>query len=300
MKIGFIGLGIMGSPMAGHLHRAGHELYVYDIQAAAIAALVSTLGNVRVTACSSPLDLAPHCELVITMLPNGQVVQEVVLGKEGLLTGMKAGSLLMDTSSAEPWLTLETGKALQARGIRMVDAPVSGAQWGAQEANLVFMVGAQAADLEQVRPILALMGPQVFHLGGPGSGHAMKCINNTITAMTMAATSEGLLIGKKYGLNPSAMVDVLNTSTGMSWVSQTHFKQRIINRTFDDPFKLALMLKDIGIAMDLSRGCDDPPATPMMALGEQLWKSASRAAGPQASVSEFVRWSEGQSGATIS
>jgi 3-hydroxyisobutyrate dehydrogenase len=140
----------------------------------------------------------------------------------------------------------------------------------------------------------------VFHLGGPGSGHAMKCINNTITAMTLAATSEGLLIGKKYGLNPAAMIDVLNTSTGMSWISQTHFKQRIINRAFDDPFKLALMLKDIGIAMELSRNCEDPPSTPMMALGEQLWNSASRAAGPQASVSEFVRWSEGQSGATIS
>ncbi len=300
MKIGFIGLGIMGKPMAAHLHNAGHELFLYDSDPQAMSALQAKLGADRAVACDSPLHLAAHCELVITMLPNGQVVQEVALGVSGLLEGMRAGSLLLDTSSAEPWLTLETGRALKARGINMIDAPVSGAQWGAQEANLVFMVGADAADLERVRPVLALLGPQVFHLGGPGSGHAMKCINNTITAMTLAATSEGMLIGKKYGLNPTAMIDVLNASTGMSWISQTHFKQRIINRAFDDPFKLALMLKDIGIAMELSRHCEDPPSTPMMALGEQLWNSASRAAGPQASVSEFVRWSEGQSGETIS
>jgi 3-hydroxyisobutyrate dehydrogenase len=175
---------------------------------------------------------------------------------------------------------------------------VSGAQWGAQEAKLVFMVGAEASDLARVRPLLEVMGHKIHHLGGLGAGHTMKCINNTITSMTLSATAEGLVIGKQHGLDPSAMVDVLNDSTGASWISQTHIKQRVISRRFDDPFKLALMLKDIGIAMELSLQAG--LSTPMSALGQQLWAAASRAAGPEASVSELVRWVENQSGTQIS
>ena len=126
----------------------------------------------------------------------------------------------------------------------------------------------------------------------------MKCINNTITSMTLSATAEGLVIGKHYGLDPSAMVDVLNDSTGGSWISQTHIKQRVINRRFDDPFKLALMLKDIGIAMELS--VQAGLSTPISALGQQLWAAAARAAGEDASVSELVRWVENQSDTQIS
>jgi 3-hydroxyisobutyrate dehydrogenase-like beta-hydroxyacid dehydrogenase len=242
--------------------------------------------------------VAALSEIVITMLPNGRVVHEVCLGEQGLIHGFKAGSLLLDTSSAEPWITQQTAEALKAKGVEMVDAPVSGAQWGAQEANLVFMVGASAENLEKVRPLLKVMGPKVHHLGGLGAGHTMKCINNTITSMTLSATAEGLVVGKHHGLDPSAMIDVLNDSTGGSWISQTHFKQRVINRRFDDPFKLALMLKDIGIAMDLS--LQGSLSTPMFAVGQQLWSAASRAAGPDASVSELVRWVEKQSGTEIS
>ena len=231
------------------------------------------------------------------MLPDGKVVQEVALGSQGLIAGFKPGALLLDTSSCEPWLTQQTAKALNEKGVSMVDAAVSGAQWGAQEAKLVFMVGAAKADLERVRPLLNCMGHKIHHLGEVGAGHTMKCINNTITSMTLTATSEGMVIGKKYGLDPSAMIDVLNDSTGGSWISQTHFKQRVINRRFDDPFKLSLMLKDIGIAMSLGREAN--LATPLCGLGQQLWTSASSAAGSQASVSELVRWVEDQSGVRI-
>lgn len=296
LDIGFIGLGVMGAPMATHLARAGHRLTLLDIDPPAATRVADALGPpARVV--TTPQQVAEACDIVITMLPNGEVVQQVVLGPQGLLQGWRPGALLLDTSSCQPWLTEQTGAALAQRGGRMVDAPVSGAQWGAADAQLVFMVGGAADDVARVRPLLDVMGRAVFHLGGLGCGHAMKCINNCITAVTLANTAEGLVAGKRYGLDPQVMVDVLNESTGGSWISQTHFKQRIFNRAFDDPFKLELMLKDMGIAVELARETATP--VPLWGLGQQLWRMADHAAGPGASVSELVRWVERQSGTEL-
>ena len=294
MEIGFIGLGVMGAPMAGHLARAGHRLTLLDIDAALTQRLAAELGAKAATGAA---ELARTSELIITMLPNGEVVQQVVMGEHGVLQGVQRGALLLDTSSAEPWLTEQTAAALATRGVTMVDAPVSGAAWGAADATLVFMVGGTDADVERVRPLLQLMGRSVHHLGALGCGHAMKCLNNCITAMTFAATSEALVAGKRYGLDPAAMVDVLNESTGGSWITQTHFHQRVFNRAFDDPFKLGLMLKDVGIALQLAK--DSATPMPMAGLGQQLWRMADAAAGPGASVSELVRWVEGLSGTEL-
>ena len=294
MEIGFIGLGVMGAPMAGHLARAGHRLTLLDIDAALTQRLAAELGAKAATGAA---ELARTSELIITMLPNGEVVQQVVMGEHGVLQGVQPGALLLDTSSAEPWLTEQTAAALATRGVTMVDAPVSGAAWGAADATLVFMVGGTDADVERVRPLLQLMGRSVHHLGALGCGHAMKCLNNCITAMTFAATSEALVAGKRYGLDPAAMVDVLNESTGGSWITQTHFHQRVFNRAFDDPFKLGLMLKDVGIALQLAK--DSATPMPMAGLGQQLWRMADAAAGPGASVSELVRWVEGLSGTEL-
>jgi 3-hydroxyisobutyrate dehydrogenase len=294
MDIGFIGLGVMGAPMAGHLARAGHRLTVLDIDRAATERVARERGA---QAATTAAEVARASEVIVTMLPNGEVVQQVVLGEDGVLQGVRAGALLLDTSSAEPWLTEQTAAALAERGASMVDAPVSGAAWGAAEAKLVFMVGGSDADVARVRPLLELMGHSIHHLGGLGCGHAMKCLNNCITAMTFAATSEALVAGKRYGLDPQAMVDVLNQSTGGSWITQTHYHQRIFNRSFDDPFKLALMLKDVGIALQLARQTASP--MPMAGLGQQLWLMADHAAGPGASVSELVRWVESLSGTEL-
>lgn len=289
LNVGFIGLGVMGTPMATHLHNAGHRMTLLDADAARATGLAQTLGG-QARAVPTPREVAERSDIVITMLPNGEVVQQVAFGEHGLLAGGRPGMLLLDTSSSEPWLTRDTAARLAGHDIAMVDAPVSGAQWGAEAADLVFMVGAEAGDLARVRPLLDRMGRSVFHLGAVGSGHAMKCINNTITAMTLSATAEGLVIGKACGLDPAVMVDVLDVSTGGSWISRTHIRQRVLSRRFDDPFKLALMLKDIGICTGLAREAGVP--VPMAGLGQQLWQAASQAAGPQASVSELVRWVE--------
>lgn len=294
MDIGFIGLGVMGAPMAGHLARAGHALTVLDRDPVLAARVARDIGA-RVV--DTPAQVAGASEVIVTMLPDGDVVRQVVCGPDGVLQGVRRGALLLDTSSAEPWLTEQTAAALAACGAAMVDAPVSGAAWGAADASLVFMVGGAAADVDRVRPLLQRMGRSVHHLGALGCGHAMKCLNNCITAMTFAATSEALVAGKRYGLDPQAMVEVLNESTGGSWITQTHYHQRVFNRAFDDPFKLGLMLKDVGIALQLARQTATP--MPMAGLGQQLWRMADHAAGPGASVSELVRWVEGLSGTEL-
>lgn len=298
--IGFIGLGVMGAPMATHLAKAGHHLWLHDAQTD-LALNVATAIGAQAVALEDPRAVGAHSDIVFTMLPHGQVVQSVALGLDqpgfGLINGLKAGGLLVDTSSCEPWLTRQTAQALAERGIGMIDAPVSGAQWGAQAAELVFMVGGAAADLARVRPLLEVMGKSVFHLGEVGCGHAMKAINNCITAITLMNTTEGLLAGQRYGLDPAVMVDVLNASTGGSWVAQTHFHQRVFNRAFDDPFKLALMVKDMGIAMQLAEQTQTP--APMWAVAQALWQQAQSSASDQASVSELVRWMENRTGTPL-
>jgi 3-hydroxyisobutyrate dehydrogenase-like beta-hydroxyacid dehydrogenase len=179
----------------------------------------------------------------------------------------------------------------------MVDSATSGAEMGAKAATLVFMLGGAKPSVERARPVLEVMGKHLFHLGPIGAGHAMKSINNTITAMTLAATAEGLVLGKKLGLDPNVMTDVLNVSTGMSWITQTHIKQRITNRAFDDPFKLELMVKDIGIALELARR--EEAKVPIWSLGQEIWQAADGAAGRGASVSELVRHVEREGGAEI-
>ena len=287
----------MGTPMVTHLHNAGYRVTLHDLNPATARQLAKALGG-QARAVGSPRALAEQSDIVITMLPNGQVVQNVALGKNGLIEGFKPGSLLLDTSSAEPWITQTTAQALARQKVVLVDAPVSGAQWGAQEANLVFMVGASKAHLRRVQPLLDIMGRAVFHVGELGSGHAMKCLNNLITSVTFSATMEGLAIGKAYGLDPAAMVQVLNESTGQSWITKNHIAQRVLSRSFDDPFKLELMLKDMGIANALAR--NTATAAPLSALSQQLWQAASHAAGPGASVSELARWVETQAGVEVS
>jgi len=307
-RIGFIGLGVMGAPMAAHLGNAGFPVQVFDADPARARAAQALSPSLRIAPTAAAL--AADADIVVTMLPNGQVVQQVVLGAaegfgpgdpvgsvSGIAAVMRPGALLLDTSSSEPWLTRVTARALAACGVAMVDAPVSGAEWGAQAAELVFMVGGSEEDIARVRPLLDLMGRSVHPVGALGAGHTMKCINNLITAMNFVATAEGLVIGKRCGLDPTAMNAVLNESTGGSWLTREHFGQRVMSRTFDDPFKLELMIKDVGIAMGLAAERGLP--LPLSALGQQLYRAAALSVGPGRSVSEMIRWIESQTGTEL-
>lgn len=292
-RVGFIGLGVMGTPMAGHLIDAGYEVTVFDVERRATDRFAGFRPAGRVA--EGLADLGRASDVVITMLPDGAVVCDVVTG--GLGDGLTAGALVVDCSSSQPWLTLETAAALAERGVAMIDAPVSGAQWGAEAAELVFMVGGEAADVERARPLLDVLGRAVFHLGPLASGHTMKCINNTVTAMTLQATLEGLALGVAAGLDPAVINDVFNESTAGSWITRTHIEQRILSRTFDDPFRLALMLKDIDIANRLAERLE--LELPLAALCQSSYREADQQAGASASLSDIGRWVEARTGVTI-
>ena len=291
-RIGFIGLGVMGLPMAQHLATAGYELTVYDINASASAALMATHPAVHVAASAE--QVAARSDVVVTMLPSGREVRETVFGPQGLLLGLGRGGLLLDTSSSEPWYTHEIAAGLAAAGHTMVDAPVSGAEAGAIAAELVFMVGGDAASVHRARPLLEVLGRKIFHLGSVGAGHTMKSINNLITAVTFLATAEGLIMGKGAGLDPAVMTDVLNASTGMSWITQMHIRQRILSRRFDDPFKLDLMVKDINIALQVAESLHVD--VPQSRATQTLWHEIQGGLPKAASVSELVRALEKRAG----
>jgi 3-hydroxyisobutyrate dehydrogenase-like beta-hydroxyacid dehydrogenase len=295
LRIGFIGLGVMGSAMAGHLAKGGHTLTLFDIAPGVARKVARRHKGAR--AVGSPRAVAEASEVVLTMLPEGTAVRECVFGADGLAAGFARGAILVDTSSAEPWLTRDTAARLAGQGVTMIDAPVSGASEGARSATLVFMCGGEAAALNRVRPLLALMGTHVFHLGPVGSGHAMKTVNNLITALTLLGTAEAMLIGRAHGLSPAAMLDVINVSTGRSFVSEVRFGPQVIERRFDDAFRLALMLKDVSIANRLAD--EHAVGVPVSALGEQLWRAASVAMGEGACVLDVVRWYERTTGVEL-
>lgn len=284
----------MGLPMAQHLADAGHTLTVYDINEGAVAKLAR---HPSVRSARSARAVGADSDIVVTMLPSGREVRDAVLGPEGLLEGLRPGALLLDTSSSEPWYTTEVAARLAAAGIDMVDAPVSGAEKGAIAAELVFMVGGSAAAVNRVRPLLGVLGRKVFHLGPVSAGHTMKSINNLITAATFMATAEGLIIGKSCRLDPAAMNEVLNESTGMSWITRTHIAQRILSRRFDDPFKFDLMVKDIQIALKMAEGTQ--VKAPLCSMVLSRWREIQAALPKGASVSELVRALESASGVEL-
>ena len=291
MDIGFVGLGVMGSRMLAHLTAAGHRATVYDIDLGVRDKVAAATGAMP---ADSPRAVAQAADIVFTMLPDGPVVREVTLGADGLTEGFRSGALLVDTSSAEPWITREIAERLVLKGVAMVDAPVSGAEEGARLAALVFMVGGDAADVARCRPLLEQMGKHIFHVGPLGAGHTMKTINNLATAVTFLATAEAVMIGKACGLGAQAMVDVLNVSTGQSFVSQKRLGQDVVSRKFEDQFRLELMLKDMGIATRLAgeRGL----AVPVSDFGRDVWARAVADLGEGRVTTEIVKWYEQRMG----
>jgi 3-hydroxyisobutyrate dehydrogenase len=294
MNIGFFGVGVMGSRMARNLAKAGHSLTVFDADAAATVDVANDIGG---TAAESPREVAAASEIVVTMLPNGHVVRDVLQGENGLGAGFRPGALLIDCSSAEPWIAREIADELAAEKVEMVDAPVSGAEEGARTATLVFMCGGSDEALARARPVLEAMGKHIFHVGPLGAGHTMKAINNVTTALSFLCTAEALLVGKSYGLNAKAMLDVMNVSTGYSFASQNRFLNDVITRKFEDRFRLDLMLKDMGIAEQLASAHDLP--VPMIESGRARWQRAVETLGPGAVTTEIVRYVEQEMGVEL-
>lgn len=248
-KLGFIGLGAMGQPMSQRLLEAGFPLVVYDLRKDAVEALV----HKGAQGAPSSKEVAERCRKVITIVPTSDAVEQVVFGPAGLLEGMKAGDVLIEMTSAYPPSTLKVHQALSAKGVHMIDAPVSGGVAGAESGTLSIMVGGEEKIFESCRPILSVMGKSLFYLGGIGSGHALKAINNFLSATTMAATSEAIILASKLGLSPQRAIEVLQVSTGRSYSTEVKFPKFILPRTFNSGFTMELMHKDINTVTRMAR-----------------------------------------------
>jgi 3-hydroxyisobutyrate dehydrogenase len=266
----------MGTPMAANLVRKGFEVTLHDATPGRAAQVARELG------CASTESLTglQPCEFVVTMLPDGKVVQEVLTRAEGqaLLRVMQRGTVFIDMSSAEPMLTRETGATLAQRGLTLVDAPVSGARMRAESGTLAIMIGCGSEQLlARVTPVLSAMGSQLFVLGGLGNGHAMKAINNIVAGAAMIAVAEGLALGENFGLDPAKMVDVFNASTGRSFVTELVAKDHVITGRFATGFALGLLAKDVRIAADL--GEDIALDLPLFRLARERFAFAREAEG---------------------
>ncbi len=257
MKVGFIGLGLMGKLMSANLVKAGFNVRSFDLNGS---------GN-----CKTARETAEQSQVLITMVPNGKAVRKAVLAA---LPGLARGAIVIDMSSSDPATTRALGALLKKNGIGMLDSPVSGAKAKAADGTLALMVGGDPALLKRVRPVLSAMGTEIFHTGALGSGHATKALNNYLGAAGTVAGMEALLIGKKFGLDPKTLINVINASTGKNSTTERKIPQQVFTNAFASGFALALMTKDVGIAEGIARSMKIE--TPYLKQTLKVWRSALR------------------------
>ena len=243
-------------------------------------------------------DLALSVDAVITMLPDGKIVREVLLGEAGLAASLKSNTVVVDMSSSDPIGTRDLGAQLAERGIRLIDAPVSGGVKRAEDGSLATMVGGDAEIIGRTRALLEAMAKQIFLTGPLGSGHAMKALNNLVSAAGLWIAAEALFIGKQFGLAPDTMIDVLNASTGRNNSTENKFKQQILSRGFASGFSLGLMAKDLRIANDLAVATGSFAPLPQECAA--LWNDAARRLGGAADHTAVVQVLEQAAGQQLS
>jgi 3-hydroxyisobutyrate dehydrogenase len=279
--VGFIGLGRMGTPMARRLVAAGVAVRGHD------AAPRANLTDVVTLVAKAP-DVADGVPVVILMLPDSDVVDAVVHGA-GLLDALVSGAVLVDMGSSEPLRTRSLADEVAARAATLVDAPVSGGISGATAGTMTIMVGGPEDAVAGLAPLFGVLG-RMRHVGPVGAGHALKALNNLMSAAHLLASSEALLAGQRFGLDPAVMLDAVNGSSGRSGSTESKWPNFVLPGTFDSGFALTLMLKDIRIALGLAEATGGPCALATRTV--ELWADAADALGPDADHTEIVRWLE--------
>jgi 2-hydroxy-3-oxopropionate reductase len=262
-KIGFIGLGIMGKPMAHNLMKAGYELVVSNRSRAPMDELAAE----GATTADNPKAVAEQSNIVITMLPDSPQVWEVVTGEEGVLAGAKAGTLVIDMSTISPVVTQDMVREAQAHGVQMLDAPVSGGDVAAQQGTLSIMVGGSAEDFEHAKPLFQVLGKTIVHVGANGAGQVVKACNQIVVALTIEAVSEALVLGSKAGVNPAVILQVLSGGLAANRVMEVR-GPNFLRHDFQPGFKIALHHKDLGIALSAGREYGVP--LPVTAIVDQM------------------------------
>ena len=264
--IGFVGLGVMGAPMASNLMKAGHSLVVYDV----VSDAVDKATGEGAKGAGTAREVAEQADVVITMLPDSTVVEAAVYGDDGVLAGLSEGKLLIDMSSIHPQVSIAVEVAARERGVAALDAPVSGGDVGARNAALSIMVGGDPDAVEAVRPLFECMGKTIVHQGGPGAGQHTKMVNQVLIATNMIGVCEALLYAYKAGLDPKTVLQSVGGGAAASW-SLNNLGPRIIDRNFEPGFFVEHFLKDMGIALkeaEAMRLC-----LPGLALAKQLYEA---------------------------
>jgi 3-hydroxyisobutyrate dehydrogenase len=284
-RVGFLGLGKMGLPMARRLHEAGAPVVGFDPVEVARKAFAQGVGTVA----SSAQEAAAGADVLITMLPDGKAVRAALVEGEPLVEHLAEDAIVIDMSSSAPVGTRELASELAGKALHLIDAPVSGGVKRAIDGSLAIMVGGPTEIVARVRPLFEAMGKSIFETGAVGSGHAMKALNNYVSAAGLTAACEALQIGQKFGLDPMLMTDILNASTGRNNSTEVKLKPFVIPKNYTSGFSLGLMAKDLRAADDLARQLGVP--APFSAQVSALWDEALAALGHAAdhtAIDQFV------------
>jgi len=264
-RIGFVGLGVMGKPMARNLLRAGHEVVAFTRDAGVLAEVVGE-GAEQGGGAS---DVAARSDVIVTMLPNSAVVAEVVLGEGGVLEGARPGSLVIDMSTIDPSVSRRLADAGRERGVAVLDAPVSGGDVGAKQGTLSIMVGGEAGDFARAEPVFAALGKTIVHVGPHGAGQVVKACNQIVVAITYAAVSEALVLGSKAGVDPARILDVLSGGLAANRIMEVR-RRNLLEHDFTPGFKIDLHHKDLTIALDA--GGENGVPLPLTATVQQMFR----------------------------
>src|SRR6201987_6445754 len=281
MKVGFIGLGIMGAPMAGHLIKGGHELFL-NTRTKGADELIAAGG----TACASAAEVARKADVIITMVPDTPDVEAALFGKGGVAEGLSKGKTVVDMSSISPFEPKRFAEKMQALGCDYLDAPVSGGEVGAKAASLTIMVGGSPTAFERVKPLFELMGKNITLVGGNGDGQTTKVANQIIVALTIEAVGEALVFASRAGADPGKVRQALMGGFAASRILEVH-GERMIKRTFDPGFRIELHQKDLNLALQGARALSLP--LPNTATTQELFNAAAALGGKGWDHSGLVR-----------
>ena len=273
-EIGFIGLGIMGKPMASHLVTAGHTVHVCDL----VGESVSHLCTIGGKACRCCREVAQKAEIIFIMVPDTPDVEAALFGPEGVAEGVKPGSIVVDMSSISPIATKEFAKRLAAMGVEMLDAPVSGGQVGAENATLSIMVGGPVEVFNKIKPYFERMGKNIVHIGDHGDGQTCKVANQIVVALTIEAVAEALLFASKAGADPAKVRAALLGGFAQSRILELH-GERMINRKFDPGFRIRLHQKDLNLALQSARSLG--LSLPNTATAQELFNAVAAQGGSE-------------------
>ncbi|MFC1913834.1 NAD(P)-dependent oxidoreductase [Chloroflexota bacterium] len=271
MNVGFIGIGKMGGPMSRHVLEAGYNLVVYDLNKKAAQPLLEKGAKWM----NTPKQVAESCEIVLTCLPGPPEMQAVVYGANGLMVGWKKDDVYVDMSTNSPTIIRLVAAHAKAKGVAVLDAPVSGGTTGAEAGTLAIMVGGDAYSFEKVRKVLEAMGKNIFHVGDVGCGNIVKLVNNMMTMSCSAITAECLVLGAKAGVDIRKLHEVIKVSTGNNYVLERSYPGKVYRGNFEPGFRISLALKDIGLALTLAKECG--ALMPVGAVVEQRFLEAKAA-----------------------